>query len=101
MTPHGMVNIFLDGKWVKASPAFNAELCQKCNVDPLGFDGENDSIFQEYNRAGNEFMEYLEDYGHFQDLPLEFLLKNMQEHYPKIAEKFKKNQMTNLTDLKN
>ena len=29
MTPHGMVNIFIEEKWIKASPAFNAELCQK------------------------------------------------------------------------
>lgn len=81
LTPHGMVDIFLNGKWVKSSPAFNAELCEKCNVDPLEFDGENDSIFQQYNREGNQFMEYLKDYGHFEDLPIDFIKKNMLEHY--------------------
>lgn len=81
LTPHGMVDIFLEGKWVKSSPAFNASLCEKCNVAPLDFDGENDSIFQEYNRDGNEFMEYLEDYGHFEDLPLDFIFQNMKDHY--------------------
>ncbi len=81
LTPHGMVDVFINEKWVKSSPAFNAGLCEKCNVEPLGFDGENDSIFQEYNRGGNEFMEYIEDYGHFEDLPLDFILQNMKDHY--------------------
>ena len=87
LTPHGMVDIFLDGKWVKASPAFNATLCERCNVDPLDFDGENDSIFQQYNREGNQFMEYLEDYGHYEDLPLDFIRQNMVEHYPYLINK--------------
>jgi transglutaminase-like putative cysteine protease len=81
LTPHGMVDVFLAGKWVKSSPAFNASLCGKCNVATLDFDGESDSIFQEYNRDGNEFMEYVEDYGHFEDLPFDFILQNMKEHY--------------------
>ena len=85
MTPHGMVDLFLENKWLKVSPAFNAELCHKCLVDPLDFDGEHDSIFQQYNREGNEFMEYLEDYGHFDDLPLSFIINNMREHYPDFA----------------
>ena len=86
LTPHGMVDVFLNGKWVKASPAFNASLCDKCEVAPLDFDGEQDSIFQEYNREGKEFMEYLEDYGHFEDVPFDFILQNMKEHYPMVAE---------------
>ncbi|MDY8136347.1 transglutaminase family protein [Aquimarina sp. 2201CG5-10] len=88
LTPHGMVNIYLDGKWLKASPAFNAALCEKCNVAPLDFDGETDSVFQEYNNSGNVFMEYIEDYGHFEDVPLEFIFNNMKEHYPGIVEKY-------------
>ena len=35
LTPHGMVNLYLEGKWLKVSPAFNKTLCQKCNVAPL------------------------------------------------------------------
>lgn len=89
LSPHGMVDVFLNGKWVKASPAFNATLCEKCNVAPLDFNGLEDSIFQEYNRSGQEFMEYLEDYGHFEDLPYDFILNNFQEEYPKLAASLK------------
>ena len=49
LTPHGMVDVFLNGKWVKATPAFNKELCEKCDVEPLEFDGTEDSMFQEFN----------------------------------------------------
>lgn len=85
MSPHGMLNIYLSGKWLKVSPAFNVELCQKCNVAPLDFDGENDSIFHEFDKTGNLFMEYLEDFGHFEDVPTEFIFNNFKENYPEIV----------------
>jgi len=84
ITPHGMVDVFLEGKWLKISPAFNTELCQKCNVATLDFDGENDSIFHEFDNLGNKFMEYIEDYGSFEDVPVEFILNNFKENYPEI-----------------
>ena len=84
LTPHGMVNVFLNGKWLKLSPAFNKELCALNNVAPLEFDGTTDSVFQEYNDDGAQFMEYLEDYGHFPDVPVDFMLKNLEEHYPEV-----------------
>lgn len=81
LTPHGMVDVFIDHKWIKVSPAFNKELCDKLNVDVLEFDGVHDSVFQEYSRDGHVFMEYLEDYGHFEDVPLDFIFKNIQDNY--------------------
>ncbi len=84
LTPHGMVDVFLEGKWIKITPAFNKELCEWCGVTPLQFDGENDSVFQEFTEKGTAFMEYLEDYGHFNDVPLEFMEANARVHYPHI-----------------
>ncbi len=84
LTPHGMVNVLLNGKWLKLSPAFNKELCTKFNVEPLDFDGENSSFLQQYNSTGNRFMEYVEDYGFFEDVPLDFMLDNIKTHYPHI-----------------
>lgn len=84
LTPHGMVDVYLNGKWVKATPAFNKELCELNNVEPLEFDGETDSMFQEFNAEGKQFMQYLEDYGHFEDVPLDFMLENIKSHYPSI-----------------
>jgi transglutaminase-like putative cysteine protease len=81
---HGAAEVFLDGKWLKTTPAFNAELCQYLGVEPLEFDGTKDSIFQEYDRRGNVFMEYLHEYGAFADLPYELYLSELNKHYPHI-----------------
>ena len=87
LTPHGMVNVYLGGKWIKISPAFNASLCKKLSVEPVDFDGENDSFLQQYTSDGNTFMEYLDDYGHFEDVPIEFMKQNIKEHYPHIFDR--------------
>lgn len=84
LTPHGMVNAKLGGKWLKMSPVFNASLCQKINVAPLEFDGEHDSFLQPFNSDGSRFMEYTDDYGYFEDVPLEFMIQNIKSHYPHI-----------------
>ncbi|MEW6187909.1 MAG: transglutaminase-like domain-containing protein, partial [Thermodesulfobacteriota bacterium] len=36
---HGYTDFFLKGKWVKATPAFNKELCERHKVAPLDFNG--------------------------------------------------------------
>lgn len=84
ITPHGMAEIYLNDKWLKASPAFNKELCDYCNVASLDFDGENDSIFQEFDKNGGKFMEYLEDYGYFADVPKDFIVENVFSNYPHL-----------------
>lgn len=88
LVPHGYVELYLSGKWVKATPAFNKTLCEKLNVAPLDFDGNNDSLFQSYDSSGTtEFMEYLEDYGTFNRVPLAFMLDLMKETYPAFRER--------------
>ena len=84
LTPHGYVEVLLNGNWWKVTPAFNKTLCEKLGVDTLDFNGENHCLFQEFNHAGDEFMEYLEDYGTFPDIPWDFIIQNMKEHYPKL-----------------
>ncbi len=84
LTPHGMVDAFIANKWLKLSPTFNASLCEMLHVTPLDFDGENDAVLQAFNKEGTQFMEYLEDYGHFEDVPVAFMAQNAREHYPKI-----------------
>jgi transglutaminase-like putative cysteine protease len=84
LTPHGMVNAYLGDKWLKMSPAFNATLCEKLNVEPLEFDGENHSFLQQFNSEGTRFMEYTGDYGDFEDVPLDFMIQNLKAYYPHI-----------------
>ncbi|MDA0241458.1 MAG: transglutaminase-like domain-containing protein [Proteobacteria bacterium] len=78
---HAYCEMFLDGKWVKATPAFNKELCDKFGLKPLEFDGKTDSLFHEFDKAGNKHMEYLNDRGPFLDVPFEDILATFREKY--------------------
>lgn len=81
---HGYAELYLDGRWVKATPAFNKELCAHYQVEPLAFDGRHDSLFQEYNSAGQQFMDYRHDYGTFADLPRELFISELKKYYPHV-----------------
>jgi hypothetical protein len=89
---HGYCEIYLGGKWVKATPAFNLSLCQNFNVRPLDFDGINDSIFHPLDTKGNRHMEYVADHGSFNDLPWERIIAACIKAYPRYFESFDRNQ---------
>lgn len=78
---HGYVEFFLEDKWVKCTPAFNRELCQKHNVPPLEFDGRNDSVFQAYNSEKKRYMEYVEFTGVFADIPVSAIVDSWKKTY--------------------
>jgi transglutaminase-like putative cysteine protease len=78
---HGFTEFYLGGKWVKATPAFNKELCQRHKVDPLEFDGREDSLFQEYDMENRRYMEYLTYHGSYSDIPLDRILAAWRETY--------------------
>jgi hypothetical protein len=80
---HGYTDLWIDGKWVKATPAFNAELCRLHKVPPLEFDGTRDSIFHEYNAEKKKFMEYTAFHGVFHDVPLDEILAEWRNVYGK------------------
>jgi transglutaminase-like putative cysteine protease len=81
---HGFTELYLEGRWVKATPAFNISLCQRFDVKPLEFDGQNDSIFHEYDSQGLRHMEYLQDLGHYADLPRKLMIATFRKHYPHL-----------------
>jgi len=78
---HGFVEFFLAGKWVKATPAFNSELCRRHKVPPLEFNGLEDSLFQAFNLEKEKFMEYVEFHGIYSDIPLDIILKAWDKVY--------------------
>jgi transglutaminase-like putative cysteine protease len=80
---HGFTEFYLDGRWVKATPAFNKELCQRHNVAPLEFNGREDSIFHAYNNDNSPFMEYLEYLGTYADIPVDAILAGFEKVYGK------------------
>jgi transglutaminase-like putative cysteine protease len=79
---HGYTELYLNNKWVKATPTFNRSLCERFGVHPIDFDGVNDSIFHEFDAKGKKHMEYVNDHGYFADLPYETIMTSYQKHYP-------------------
>ncbi len=79
---HGYVDIWLGGAWRKATPAFNIELCERFGLLPLEFDGRADSIYHPFDRAGNRHMEYVNQRGAFDDMPLAQIADDFVALYP-------------------
>jgi transglutaminase-like putative cysteine protease len=78
---HGFVELYLEGKWVKATPTFNRELCHRHHVSPLEFNGLEDSIFHAFNLDNQKFMEYVEYLGCYPDIPLTLILQAWKKTY--------------------
>ncbi len=81
MVFHGYTELYLEGRWVKATPAFNLELCQRLGVEALPFDGLQDSVFQPYKPGGKQFMTYENDRGTYAEWPVEDFATALREHY--------------------
>jgi transglutaminase-like putative cysteine protease len=82
---HGYTDIWLDGGWRKATPAFNIELCDRFGLLPLEFNGHDDSLYHPFDRAGNRHMQYVAQHGSFDDVPLARILAAFALHYPHLA----------------
>ena len=78
---HGYTDLWIDGQWVKATPAFNIELCDKFGLLPLEFDGRSDSIYHPYDKAGHRHMEYVHQRGTFDDMPLAQITADFRRVY--------------------
>jgi transglutaminase-like putative cysteine protease len=70
---HGYSELMIDGRWVKATPAFNLGLCTKFGVLPLEFDGQHDSLFHPYTADGSLHMQYVRERGTFDDVPFDLI----------------------------
>jgi len=81
---HGYTDLRIDGKWVKATPAFNLALCTRFRVKPLEFDGRADSIFHPFDEDDRRHMEYLRDRGVYADVPVDEIQSAFREAYPKL-----------------
>ena len=79
---HGYTELFLEEKWVKATPAFNVELCRRFKVKPLEFDGRADSIFHPFDEDDRRHMEYVRDRGSHADVPVEEIISAFRDAYP-------------------
>ena len=87
---HAYTSLYLDGRWVKATPAFDLGLCERHGIKPLDFDGRADSILHPFDTAGRKHMEYIRFIGEFDDMPFDEFTAEMREHYPRMLETLKR-----------
>jgi transglutaminase-like putative cysteine protease len=81
---HGYNELYLRGRWVKATVSFNRTLCERARLAPLDFDGVHDSIYHPYDLAGHRYMEYLVDHGCYVDVPYDDIVRTFAQHYPTV-----------------
>lgn len=81
---HTHAEIYLNGRWIKATPVFNLKLCYLFGVDPLDFDGTNDAMLQLYDKQGNRYLEFIRHHGTFEDFPYERCIAALKLHHPRL-----------------
>jgi len=81
---HGLVEMLLDGRWVKSTPAFDRKMCEEHGVRPIDFDGLRDAVFHEFDIRENRHMEYVRERGVFADLPYEDIVSTFRTDYPRM-----------------
>lgn len=84
---HGYNEFYLEGRWVKATVAFNKSLCDKAGLLPLEFDGRSDSLYHPFDREGRRYMEYLHHYGTTADVPYDAILTKFAEVYANMVDR--------------
>jgi len=82
---HGIAELRLGDRWVKATPTFNLTLCQKFGIRPLEFDGRGDAVLHPFDQSGRRHMEYVNERGSYADVPVEIIMPAMLAAYPKLA----------------
>lgn len=78
---HGYTSIWLNGSWIKATPAFNIGLCERFRLRPLDFDGKSDSIYHPFDLEGKKHMEYLTYRGELADVPIDRIEETFRREY--------------------
>ncbi|WP_405056547.1 transglutaminase-like domain-containing protein [Kribbella sp. NBC_01505] len=79
---HGLTQVQLNGKWVKATPVFNKMLCKLYGMEALEFDGISDSLYHPHGSGGS--MEFLVDHGSYDDVPYDYVIETMRAKHPKF-----------------
>jgi len=81
---HSYTELYIDGAWVKCTPAFDSVLCARAKIAPLDFDGVHDSLFHPFDQGGRRHMEYLQDRGPYADVPVDTIVADFKKFYPKL-----------------
>jgi hypothetical protein len=78
---HGYSELYINGNWVKATPAVDLRTCERGRIVPVEFDGKNDALFSSRNQDGALHIEYLKFRGRYPDVPLDTLWDTVTRYY--------------------
>lgn len=81
---HALNSVHLAQRWVRATPVFNKMLCRLYKMDALEFDGSTDSMYHPYDRQGRQHMEFLHEYGEFDDFPYDLVVEGIRCAHPRL-----------------
>ena len=84
---HGYTDLWLQDRWVKATPVFNIELTDKFRLKPLEFDGREDSIYHPIDQDGRRHMQYLAFRGVYADVPFATIKACFLANYPHMKDR--------------
>ena len=80
---HAYVDIFLNGKWIKATPSFEKELCRDLGIYPVEFSGREDAILHPLDKEGRPHIEYVRHHGVYADVQLDEIMAAWERTYTK------------------
>lgn len=72
---HGYTDLYLEGSWVKATPTFDKVSCVNAGMRCVDFDGAHDTLLPSTALDGRSHIEYIEDRGVFEDVPLDAIME--------------------------
>lgn len=89
MVYHTYVEVFLDGRWLKATPSFEKPLCEKMGWILVDFDGTRDAVLPATDLSGRPHIEYVLDRGPLPHVPLTEMLQTWYREYgPKTLDRW-------------
>ncbi len=71
---HGYTQLLLDDTWVSVAPTFDSALCAKIGVPVVEWDGRTDAVLPGEDLRGGKYIEYVEKFGTFADLPFDWIV---------------------------
>jgi transglutaminase-like putative cysteine protease len=82
---HGYAELYVNGKWLHVSPAYDLDTCNKAGFAPVDFDGMSDARDPAYDQEGRRHIEHVKDHGHFGDFPLDYVREYQREWVSRIG----------------
>lgn len=79
--PHAYSQFLIDGQWINVAATYDRSLCERLNVPVPDFDGRSDTLLPKADNTGRQFIEYVANYGVFDDLPWQFIQDTIPAYY--------------------